>query len=274
MFGYVTINQPEMKFKDYDMYRSFYCGLCRTLKDGYGAVGQLTLTYDLTFLALLLTALYEPETVRGETRCRTHPLKKQPTRTNVYSEYAADMEILLAYEKCLDDVKDDGDRKKAVAARMLRSRAEKAEAKHPEKARVIREKLSAIEEREKAGETGVEVCAGLFGELLAEIFDVHGDHWSETLRYMGFYLGKFIYLMDACEDLEKDRSSGSYNPLKSFGGDVEELLTLMMAECCRAFERLPIIEHAEILRNILYSGVWLKYELKTGRANGGSPKER
>ena len=276
VFGYVTINQPEIKFKDYDMYRSFYCGLCAKLKEDYGAAGQMTLTYDLTFLALLLTALYEPETVSGQTRCRTHPWKMMPARTNRYTEYAADMEVVLAYYKCLDDVKDDGSRKKALAAKVLRSRAERAESRHPAKARVIREKLQAISEREEAGETGIEICAGLFGDLLAEIFDAEGDHWSQTLRLMGFYLGKFIYLMDAYEDLEKDRASGSYNPLKSFDGDVEELLTLMMADCCRAFERLPIIEYTDILRNILYSGVWLRYELKNGRREsaGSAPEER
>ncbi len=272
MFGYVTINQPEMKFKDYDVYRSFYCGLCRELKDSYGAAGQMTLTYDLTFLALLLTALYEPETPTGETRCRTHPLKKQPTRTNRYTEYAADMEIILAYDKCLDDVRDDGDRKKALMAKILRSRAARAEEKHPKKAQVIREKLAAIEEREKAGETDVEVCAGLFGDLLAEIFDVHGDHWSQTLRQMGFYLGKFIYLMDAYEDVEKDMKTGSYNPfIQMFGEDgfdekAREILLMIATGAARAFERLPIVQYADILRNVLYSGIWVKYhEVKEKR---------
>ena len=267
MFGYITVNKPEMKFKEFDIYHSFYCGLCRVLKDKYGKTGQLTLTYDNTFLAMLLTGLYEPETLLGETKCTTHPLEKHATRINIYTEYAADMNILLSYYQCLDDWKDEKKYSKAVMSGALKKAKEKAAARYPEKAAVIEEKLEAISCCEAAQDTDMDRAAGLFGELLAEIFVVREDEWASQLRQMGFYLGKFIYLMDAYEDLEKDQKSGSYNPLLTWFGqkDCEEkcltVLNMMMAECCRAFERLPILEHAEILRNILYSGVWLKYEV-------------
>ena len=84
---------------------------------------------------------------------------------------------------------------------------------------------------------------------------------------MGFYLGKFIYLMDAYEDIEEDIHTGNYNPFKvlyaeeKFEETVHEILTMMMAECCRAFERLPVVENIDIIRNILYSGVFAKYDI-------------
>ena len=77
MFGYVVMNKPEMKFKDYDLYRSFYCGLCHELKDRYGFSGQLSLTYDMTFVVILLSALYEPDTEEGARRCIVHPARRQ-----------------------------------------------------------------------------------------------------------------------------------------------------------------------------------------------------
>ena len=107
MFGYVVMNRPEIKFKDYDLYRSFYCGLCRELRERYGISGQITLTYDMTFVILLLSGLYEPPTKKGTSRCMVHPVRKQPVRKNKVTEYAADMNVFLAYYKCVDDWKDE-----------------------------------------------------------------------------------------------------------------------------------------------------------------------
>ena len=103
MFGYIVMNKPEIKMKDFDMYRTFYCGLCRELREKYGISGQITLSYDMTFVIMLLSGLYEPKTYKGTTRCILHPVKKQPVRKNVMTEYCADMNILLTYYKCLDD---------------------------------------------------------------------------------------------------------------------------------------------------------------------------
>ena len=103
---------------------------------------------------------------------------------------------------------------------------------------------------------------------MGEIFDWKRDEWSEELHCLSFYMGKFIYLMDAYEDMEKDKKKKQYNPLRLMAdqcqGDFETfcklMLTSMMSECARSFERLPILTHADILRNVLYSGVWSKYE--------------
>ncbi len=101
---------------------------------------------------------------------------------------------------------------------------------------------------------------------MAEIFAYREDVWEPTLHRMGFYLGKFIYLMDAYDDVEDDVKKGNYNPfakdyiIKGFDDRIKNMLLLMMAETCREFEKLPIIKYADILRNILYSGVWCRFE--------------
>ena len=107
MFGYVMINKGDLKVREFETYQSFYCGLCRKLKERYGFSGQMTLNYDLTFVVMLLTGLYEPKVKRGTSHCVIHPLKKQPVCVDVFSDYAADMSILLTYYKCMDDWMDE-----------------------------------------------------------------------------------------------------------------------------------------------------------------------
>ena len=112
MFGYVTVCEPELKIKDFRKYRSYYCGLCQTLKEKYGFYEQMTLTYDMTFAILLLTSLYECESRIEQHRCKVHLVKKQTMRRNEMTEYAADMNLLLAYYHLEDDWADE---KKAAA---------------------------------------------------------------------------------------------------------------------------------------------------------------
>ena len=103
MFGYIIVNKAELKFKEFDVYHSYYCGICQNLKMKYGTPGQVALSFDMTFLAMLLTGLYEPETKVDTCKCIAHPFEKHETRTNIYTEYAADMNALFAYYKCKDD---------------------------------------------------------------------------------------------------------------------------------------------------------------------------
>ncbi len=267
MFGYITVNQPEMKFKEFDVYRSFYCGLCHSLKTRYGSIGRITLSYDMTFLAMLLTGLYETETKHLQTRCLPHPIKKHRAMINEFSDYAADMNVFLSYEKCVDDWNDEKKYLGGIGTLMLKGKNRKIRELYEKKMKFILDKLDKIHMVERINDLNIDLAAGYFGEIMGEIFAYRQDEWEEDLRKMGFYLGKFIYLMDAYEDIEDDISSGSYNPFKelyveeTFEETVRKILTMMMAECCRAFERLPVVENIDIIRNILYSGVFAKYDI-------------
>ena len=108
------------------MYQAYYCGLCRRLKECYGKRGQLTLSYDMTFLIVLLTGLYEPKTVTGETRCIAHPLEKHPTKINEYTDYAASMNLILPIYKCKGRLDRMSERKKGI---LLQKRLEPEESK-------------------------------------------------------------------------------------------------------------------------------------------------
>lgn len=271
MFGYIIVNKQEMKFREYDCYQSYYCGLCQNLKERYGRSGQITLSYDMTFIIMLLSSLYEPEMKQDCCKCIAHPLEAHPTRQNQFTEYAADMNILLSYYKCLDDWADEKKLFGRAGAVSLRKKNDRISEKYPRKSEKIYALLEQIRLYEKAGERNIDLASGCFGEIMGEILAYREDEWEAQLRKMGFFLGKFIYLMDAYEDMEKDAKSGNYNVFlykreecsdeESFEKSVFMILNMMMAECSRAFETLPIIENVEILRNILYSGVWCRYEL-------------
>lgn len=272
MFGYISINKAEMKFKDYDIYHSYYCGLCKRLKECYGKSSQMTLSFDMTFLILLLTGLYEPETKTGTLRCAAHPLKKHIARTNELTDYAAAVNLILSYYKCKDDWEDEHKKRSFAAAAILKPRIKAIKKRYPEKVSIISANLKKLSDQERQNSKDLDMMAGLFGKIMAELFVYRHDEWEKDLRKMGFFLGKFIYLMDAYEDVEKDIKTGSYNPFKEmfltdphFSENCRSLLTMMMAECSRGFERLPILLHADILRNILYSGVWCRYTMVTSR---------
>lgn len=265
MFGYVVIHKPELKIKDFEAYQSYYCGLCRSLRERQGILGQLTLNYDMTMVVLLLTGLYEPPTTERRFRCLVHPLGRHVAKQNRFSDYAADMNVLLAYEKAADDVLDEGKLTSRVLCRFLRRRVLHIRQHYPRQAKVISENLASLREAERRGETNLDLLAGFFGKIMAEIMVCSVDLWEKDLRRFGFFLGKFIYLLDAYDDMERDAKNGCFNPLLSlreeadFEQRIEAILEMMMAESARAFETLPIITCADILRNILYAGVWTKF---------------
>lgn len=268
MFGYININQKELSDDDRRAYQAYYCGLCRCLKANCGAKGQVLLNYDMTFLVVLLTGLYELEDTTDALFCALHPAKKRMVRMNPATEYAADMNLVLAYHNLIDDWRDDGAYTKKAFARILDKDYARIVPKYPRQVHAVEEYMRRTEELEKNNETNLDVMAGLTGEMLGEVFCWREDEWAGELRTMGFYLGKFIYLMDAYEDYDSDQKHGSYNPLRNLAkeehGEFDTicrlLLTSMISECAKSFERLPVLLHASILRNILYSGVWSHYE--------------
>ena len=266
MFGYITVNQDELKMKDVRRYKSYYCGLCHELGKRHGNVGRMTLNYDMTFLAILLAALYETPMKTEKKRCLPHPFTRQEMYYGEYTAYTADMDMLLTWYKMVDDVNDERSVKAGAFMKIKKSDIERLKAQYPRQSKAMEENFKKLSEAEFANIHDLDYVSGLFGDMVAEVFVPKEDEWADELHRMGFYLGKFIYLLDAYEDLEKDMRRGEYNPWenqkgrKDFYALVENTLTMMIAESAKEFEKLPILEDVDILRNIMYSGVWSKYE--------------
>ena len=260
MFGYVTASLSEMTKAQQERYGGVYCGICRGIRDQASQTARLGLRYDMAFLALLLMSLYEPEEEQGANRCLLHP-KRRNWISNEYVRYGADMNVALAYYKCLDDWRDDGKRTAKLMAGVFGKTCPEIQQKYPRQCRAIADGIAALSALEKAGCGNPDEPANCFGYLMAELLVYREDLWADTLRQVGFHLGRFIYLADAAVDYQKDKRQGKYNPFIAMGMEEdwkrwEEYLVLALGRCARAYEKLPLVQDKDILDNILYSGVW------------------
>ena len=262
MFGYVRANVAAMTPEQTERYRAHYCGLCRALGERHGAAGQLALTYDMTFLTIFLTSLYEPEEKQGRLRCAPHPVKAHPYTVSEITAYAADMTIALTYHKLMDDWQDERKHAAKAGADILKKRYDKVKAHWPVQCRSIEENLKELSALEKRKADAPDAAANCFGRIMGAVFVMKDDYWRGALRSFGMSLGRFVYLADAACDYDRDKKSGSYNPVVLMGRapeDMREPLKQILGSASETFEALPMIQDADILRNILYSGVWQTY---------------
>ncbi len=268
MFGYIVIGKPELKFKEYDIYRGYYCGLCRSLKKQFSQSARLSLNYDLTFLGLMLSSLYEPETTTHLERCALHPLKKQIKYENECIDYASQMSIVLSYLKCEDDWLDEKKISRRLYGQLLKNDYNQIKREMPDKIEQIEVALQKMQALEKKEQPNLDALVNLFGQVMGLVFSYRQDEWQSDLYTFGEALGKFIYLLDAYDDLEKDIEAKRFNPLierskqPEFEENCHHLLEMMIAKASEIFEYLPIVENADIIRNILYNGVWSRYLIR------------
>lgn len=267
MFGYIQVNCKTLSEEETQRFRACYCGLCHALHARFGNAGRLTLSNDMTFLALLLSSLYEPDETCYDEKCVLHPVKKHRAVISSATEYAADMNIILAYFKCLDDVQDEGRLRGRVGEHALKKAYRQVQSRYPERCEAIRQCLEKISALEKENSEDIDALANLSGQMLSETFVWRDDVFAQHLRGMGQALGRFVYLMDAYEDYDEDLKRGRYNPLKKlhdqpdYEACMQDILTMQMGKCVHELDYLPLEKDAQLLRNILYSGVWGKYAL-------------
>ena len=260
VFGYITINKMELRFKEYYSYKGYYCGLCKCLKSKYSNKSRLTLNYDMTFLILLLSSLYEMKNTIYNERCIVHPSKKQLIIQNDITEYAASINIMLSYYNMLDNWQDEKDYKSLAAAKMLQGEFNKSSSNFSEKSKIIKERLDNISLLEKGNTQDIDAVSNEFGHLMEEIFLYKKDEWEKNLRKIGFFLGKYIYFLDAYEDMKKDEENKSYNPFNNLNAEektayAKELLMLNLSFLSEEIEKLPLVQDKGIIDNIIYSGI-------------------
>ena len=273
MFGYLTAQTELLTEEQLARYRACYCGLCRSLKERHGQLGRLALNYDMCFLVLLLDSLYEPETSCGDEPCIAHPRTPRPWQRSENSDYAADLTIALAYNKCLDNWHDDGAPLALAESAALKRSYRKVQALRPRQCEAIERGLRELGGLEQSGEPDPDRAAACFGALMGELFVLREDRWASILRALGGALGRFIYILDACMDLDKDALLGRYNPLRRrYGLDnaaaFRDILKMLLADAVRAFDALPLVQDAGLMQNILCAGLWAAFDKKFGSEEG------
>ena len=268
MFGYVAANGAELSKEEKKRYSAVYCGICRQLRTGCSQLARLGLSYDMAFLALLLSSLYEPEEQVGTHACLLHPMRTWAD--NEYIRYAADMNIALGYYNCMDDYADENKHTAKFAAGILEKALPRIRQSYPRQCDAIERCLAELAQLEKENCADPDACAGSFGQLMGQILVYREDRWAPELRQMGIALGRFIYLADAAVDYRRDEKKQQYNPFLAMGMPQdwtawEQYLVLAMGRCTEHYERLPLVQDKPLLDNILYSGIWLEYRRRQGR---------
>lgn len=262
MFGYIIANYDPLTEDEKQRYRACYCGLCHSLGNKHSEICRLTLNYDMLFLVLVLTGVYGSDTKLLQGNCVLHPFKKHSYVKNEITDYAAAMNVILTYYNLMDNWNDSRSMISLGGAAALKRQVGIIEVMYPRQCGAIKEELATLARIEKDGVTNADIPATCFGRLMGEIFVLREDENAEALYSFGMALGRFIYILDAVIDLKKDLKRESYNPLTSMPSmNHQEILELLMADCTKVFNRLEQIRDDNLIKNILYSGVWTKYEI-------------
>jgi len=285
MFGYVTPCKMEMKIKDYEKFKAYYCGLCNSIKNNFGNLPRLTLNYDMTFLAILLDALSENKYNFNRFKCLIHPLKKRiMISDNKALDYAAFCNITLAYYKLMDDVYDNKTIKSKVFSVFLKNYLLKSEIAYKDIICYIKEKLLFLNTLEANHENmgideqlSIDELSHVFADLTGFIISFYYKNaaFKDDLYWLGYNLGKWIYIIDAYDDLGKDMKSNSFNAINSLLNTdkldfesfsklikprIDFLLASCAAQCLKYLNKLPLIKNKDILYNILELGLMEKMD--------------
>lgn len=273
MFGYVKVNSPELKVKEYELYRGVYCGLCRAMGRCTGHCSRMTLSYDFAFLASVRLILTDTPISFSQRRCLAHPLKKRNSMDqNDQLDYCARAAAVLSYHKIMDDIADEKGVKRLKArvalpwVRSWRKRALRAGIEPLDKR--VAELLAKLSELESEGRASVDAPAKIFGEILGEMTAYGLEGANARIGYqLGMCVGKWIYIADALDDMSEDEKKGRYNPVLLLYGnrqpDGEELTLIsdaLKAELLGAEEAIDLVETDKVsvknvVENILFLGM-------------------
>lgn len=252
----------ELKVREFDVFKGYYCGVCTALgKINYPT--KYILNYDMTFLALFLSSI-NYETDKPKRRFCGYKFNRVNYFENEYIEYAAYMNIVLANRKLIDDYNDDKNYLSLMLSKIFNVKNKKD---FKEKINRIDENLLEMSKLEKENSSDIDRLSHLFGEITKETFDILEGNTGEVLKYLGYNLGRWIYVIDALDDLEGDIKNNKYNPLKyafEFKGDkikdfkdriidnIRFMLYSYLENITKAYELIDIKKNKGILDNIIY----------------------
>lgn len=265
MFGYVKAYKPELRIKEWEMYKAVYCSLCRSLGKSYGLMARFTLSYDFTFLALLSMSLSDgfPEAERK--CCALNPLKKCNYCKNKDDslDFAASAAMIMLYYKLLDNLEDEKgfSRLKYILLKPSFKKAYKKAAKSNAKVdKIFKEYYNSQVKVQMDAECGIDAAAEPTAVMLSKVFELcsEDDMNRRALSRMGYCMGRYIYILDAAKDLPDDLKTGNFNPYKNnkeYKQDALRQIKVCIGETVLAFELLEIKQLKNILGNIIYLGL-------------------
>ncbi len=275
MFGYVSVLKDELKIREYNIYRGYYCGLCKTLGKQFSQAVRLGLNYDFAFLALVMGALSDEQPEPVQEHCIIHPLSKRPvSRDEAALSYAAYMSIMVTYFKLMDDRQDLGSLKSMLALVFYKRQLRKCKRKYPAQYTLIETQLKELNRLEKQQCADIDLVADCFAQILSCLFVPDylalDEKTKKALQVFGYQLGRFIYIIDAYHDIREDAKHHNYNPIllkeQKEGEQADAFcqrirdkysfsLTLTLDAVAKSFELIPFRKYRPIIENVVYLGL-------------------
>ena len=314
MLGYVKIDKGELKVREYEVYTGYYCGVCKSIGRRYGQLPRMVLSYDAAFLAILLASLSDESDTPVQEHCIAHPvIKKKTVIRNRAIDYAGDVMLILAWYKLADDAADEGKAYAKPVMLMMKRIFRRLNSMYPELCSSIENHLSALSALEREKCASIDMAAEAFSKIMEDIFTEGlqavygseppqheppgdrgdpgisgmqdepcgfaspGNDTRELLARAGYHLGKWVYMIDAVDDIEENIESGAYNPLlfrfkfdaanetaDEFRARIEPDLRFnlyhYLAMLSRCTDSLDIRKNAGIIENVIYFGLNRKTE--------------
>ncbi len=283
MLGYVKIDKGELKVREYEIYCGYYCGICKSIGRRYGQLPRMTLSYDAAFLAILLASLDENPDLPQSEHCAVHHIKKKTLIYNDAVDYSADVMLILAWYKLLDDAKDEGRLYAKATVLLLKRIFKKLKNKYPQLCRQIENNLTSLSELEDSRCNSIDMAAESFSKIMEAIFSegvkkLYGSSpYYDEIKQIGYHMGKWIYMIDAVDDIEDNIKTGAYNPLlyrfeydknlesaAAFRERIEDNLRFnlfhYLAVTSECIDSLDIKKNQGIIDNIIYFGLNRKTE--------------
>ena len=273
LLGYVKAFKPEMKIKDYELYRGIYCSLCRALGRLYSPLAQLFLSYDFAFAAVLRLAAGDESCAFSQKRCPYNPAKKcMICGSEKEIDFCAHAVIITVFYKVKDNLQDGGVKSKILAAMLyplVSLMHKKAVRLAPEIEEIIKKSMTLQSEAEKKKDVCLDEAAHPSADALGRIMSLgFSGEKADALYTPGYMIGRIVYIIDAADDLEDDIKNGSFNPFKGEYGDIKnpavrekfaarvrEIFNLTQSSALDALDSLEKKRFEDILENIVFDGI-------------------
>ncbi len=221
MFGYVKTDIPNMYVKDTVLYKAIYCGLCKSIGSCSGLRCRFTLSYDLAFLSVLLHNVCNLDVEMSKQHCIVHPFKKRPmTDVTPLSKRIGAFNVILAHYKLCDDVIDNG--KGRIKRSFIKSGYKKVKKLEPKLDKIVAGNYEELRRYEQNNCDSIDMICDPFGNIIKDaVIELTGEHFTEELGQLSYHIGKWIYLIDAIDDFEKDVKKKNYNVFNKMCPDIK-----------------------------------------------------
>ncbi len=276
MIGYVKIYKPELKMKDFKIYNAYYCGICKALGNRYGLVFRNLLNYDAVFLSIAMDSVNEITSDFENFRCILHPVKKKIRCINSDSiNFIADITVFLTYKKLIDDINDENSVMARIGAGAFKSAYKKSVNEIKGLKEKIEEQLNKLTILEKKNSDSIDETADCYGRIYSLIFTEKLKCDSlirDAVEWLGYNVGRWIYIVDAFEDIEGDLKKQRYNPilnrfpkakedsLNEYKTDIRDRMAFILYsalnEASKAYDLIDKSVNSSIIKNILYEGLY------------------